>query len=52
MKADDKKKGEQIIAENLKLELRKKLVNLFHHPGTPTEDKDKIIKIVDKLVKT
>ena len=45
---DDKEKEEQILVEELKLKLRKKLVNLFHHSGTPREDKEKITNIINK----
>ncbi len=37
--------------EWLKADLKEKLMGLIHHPGTPSEDKRKLLMIVDKLVK-
>jgi len=38
-------------AKRLKADLKEKLLGLIHHPGTPSEDKDKLLMIVDKLAK-
>ena len=44
------KRESSASAESLKADLKEKLMGLIHHPGTPSEDKDKLLMIVDKLV--
>ncbi|MCB0318426.1 MAG: hypothetical protein KDD56_06690 [Bdellovibrionales bacterium] len=49
MKNEDDKSAEEL--EALKLELRKILVDLIHHPSVPNEAKEKISTTIDKLIK-
>lgn len=52
METDGNTKRERSAStESLKADLKEKLMGLIHHPGTPSEDKDKLLMIVDKLVK-
>lgn len=42
-------KGSPMV--KLKEELKNKLLDLIQHPGTPAADKDKLLNVVNKLVK-
>jgi len=46
-KGDSQKEGHS--AESLKADLKRKLMDLIQHPGTPRDDKDKLVVIVNEL---